>query len=313
MIDLQHVDLGICLVTGGTGTFGHAFAKRVLDGLLATRVVVYSRDEYKQAQMRAEFDAGERLRFILGDVRDREQMERALGSVDTVVHAAALKQVDRSATDILEFKRTIVDGTQNVITACHARRVKKLCVLSTDKAVEACTPYGACKALAEWLAISGNVYGDCRIFAVRYGNVVGSRGSVLDIWERQHTAGCPLTITDERMTRFWLPIEDAVELVLYGMAHSGGGEIFIPKVTAKGRVVDFASDHFQSASFHTMGKRSYEKVHEVLIAPEEADRCVDVGECYVLLPRHVRWQPGPFGAASGSPVGNGFEYRSDGP
>lgn len=302
--------LGTVLVTGGTGTFGRAFARRVLDDELATRVIVYSRDELKQAQMEAEFSDA-RLRFYLGDVRDRDQLRRAFRGVDTVVHAAALKRVDRSALDMMEFIKTNVLGTMNVIEAAHDRDVKRVVVLSTDKAVESVTPYGACKAIAEWLAISGNVYGDTHICAVRYGNIVGSRGCVLDTWRRQYEAGEPLTITDDRMTRFWLRIEQAVDLVLLALERTGGGEIFIPKGVDRGRVVSLARRYFPDAEFVETGKRSYEKINEVLVAVEEADRLVECDDCYVLEPMHVRWEPGPFGATSGSPVGKDFQYRSN--
>lgn len=304
------LELGTVLVTGGTGTFGRAFVRRVLDEGLVERIIIYSRDEYKQQDMRAEFGNDARLRFYLGDVRDVEQLERALQGVDTVIHSASLKQIQRSALDILEFVATNVFGTANVVKACHRAGVEKMCFLSTDKAVEAMVPYGVTKALAEWLAIAGNVYGDARICAVRYGNVVGSRGSVLETWRRQHEAGEPLSITDFRMTRFWLSIGEAVDLVLYALRNTGGGEVFIPKITECGLVTDFALRYFPGATFVETGKRSYEKVHEVLVAREEVDRLVDAGYCYVLLPLHVRWQPGPFGAPLPR-VNEDFEYRSD--
>ena len=303
--------LGTVLVTGGTGTFGQAFARRVLDDNLVKRLIIYSRDEAKQARMKASF-ADPRLVMRLGDVRDRERLELAFHGVDRVVHAAALKQVDRSALDIMEFIKTNIYGTGNVITAAHAAGVGNVLVLSTDKAVASATPYGATKASAEWLAVAGNVYGHAHIAALRYGNVVGSRGSVLEAWQRQYEAGKPLTITDERMTRFWISIEDAVDLALLALDRMRGGEIFIPKNLDRGRVVDFALRHFPDAAFSTTGKRSYEKIHEVLVACEESDRLVDVGDCYVLEPMHACWSPGPYGMTSGSPVGENFQYRSDG-
>jgi len=298
------------LITGGTGTFGNAFAQRVLDFHLADRLIILSRDEKKQLDMRARFN-DPRLRFYLGDVRDRDQLRRAFSDVDTVVHAAALKRVDRSALDVVEFIKTNVLGTMNVIEAAHDRNVGRVVALSTDKAVESVTPYGACKAIAEWLAISGNVYGDTHICAARYGNIVNSRGSVLETWRRQYDAGEPLAITDDRMTRFWLCIEQAVDLVLLALARMGGGEIFIPKDVDRGRVIDFARRYFPDAEFVQTGKRSYEKIAEVLVAAEETDRLVDCGDCYVLQPMHVRWEPGPYGMTCGSPVGEDFQYRSD--
>jgi len=160
------------------------------------------------------------------------------------------------------------------------------------------------------MAVAANVYGDTRSCCLRYGNVVGSRGSVLDIWRRQAEAGQPLTITDPDMTRFWLPIDDAVGLALLAIERTGGGEVFIPKDVARSRVGRFARSHFQSSEIVVTGKRSYEKMHECLIAPEEVDRCVDAGDCYVLQPLHVRWEPGPWGAEFPL-VGKDFQYRSD--
>ena len=174
------------------------------------------------------------------------------------------------------------------------------------------TPYGIFKGCAEVLAVAASVYGPTKVCAVRYGNIVGSRGSVLDTWQRQNEAGEPLAITDFRMTRFWLPIEQAVDLVLYALEHTGGREVFIPKIDDRGHVSEFAQRHFPGVPMRETGKRAYEKLTEVLVAAEEVDRLVDVGYCYVLLPVHVRWDPGPHGATSGSPVGPDFEYRSNG-
>ncbi len=304
--------LGTVLVTGGTGTFGRAFARKVLDDNLVERLIVYSRDEAKQSRMKAELANDPRLRRFIGDVRDRERLEVAFQGADTIVHSAALKQVDRSALDIVEFVKTNVYGTQNVIMAAHAAGVSQVLVLSTDKAVASATPYGATKSCAEWLAVAGNVYGNARIAALRYGNVIGSRGSVLETWRRQYEAGEPLTITDERMTRFWIPIEDAVDFALLTLDRMRGGEIFIPKDLDRSKVVDLARLHFPDATFEMTGKRSYEKLHEALVAPEEVDRCVDCGDVLVLLPEHVRWEPGPYGLEEGVPVPEDFEYRSDG-
>jgi UDP-N-acetylglucosamine 4,6-dehydratase len=300
------------LITGGTGSFGRAFTRRLLEGSLARRVVIFSRDEKKQGDMRADFN-DERLRFYLGDVRDRDRLRRAFRNVEAVIHAAALKQVDRSALDIMEFKRTIIDGTENVIEAAHDCGVAKVITLSTDKAVESVTPYGSCKSVAEWLTIAGNVYGDTRSCAVRYGNILGSRGSVLETWQRQRDNGEALTITSLEMTRFWLDIGEAVDLVLLALERTGGGEVFIPKGVGRSSVADLARAHFPGVGFNVIGKRCYEKTHEALVAAEEADRLRDCGDVYVLLPHPatVRWRPGPWGA-SGSPVGAGFSYRSDG-
>ena len=303
--------LGTVLVTGGTGTFGHAFTERVLRDNLAERVKILSRDEKKQADMQAQFD-DPRLRFFLGDVRDQARLERAFQGVDVVIHAAALKRVERSASDIMEFVLTNVYGTMNVINACHNQGVRKLIALSSDKAVSSVTPYGATKALMEWYAIAGNVYGSTRSACVRYGNIVGSRGSVLETWRRQYEAGRPLTVTDERMTRFWISIEDAVALVLLAVQRSGGGEIFIPKNVARGSILDLARRYFPDAGFRVTGSRAYEKLHESLVSPDEVERLRDAGDVYVLVPHPntVRWAPGPYGVDF-PPVPVSFQYRSD--
>ena len=302
-------------ITGGTGSFGHAFTKRVLADDLAERITILSRDEWKQAQMRAQF-ADSRLRFFLGDVRDGARLVRAFQGVDVVVHTAALKQVDRSGDAFDEFLKTNVIGAMNVVEACHAAGVKKCVALSTDKAVEATTPYGVSKYCSEFLFVGGNAWGQCRFSLVRYGNVLGSRGSVLETWAEQHAAGKPLTITDSAMTRFWLGIEDAVGLALLALDRMRGGEVFIPKRLGEGgcvmgsKIVDLARSRFPQAEFEVTGKRSYEKRQECLVADEERDRLRDVGDCYVLLPMHVRWEPPPYGFAGGM-VGAEFQYRSD--
>ena len=308
--------LGTLLITGGTGTFGHAFTKRVLDDNLAERVRIYSRDEYKQARMAEEFGGDPRLRFFLGDVRDREQLHRALAGVDIVVHAAAYKRIDRSALDIMAFLAVNVIGTANVIDMANARKVKKVVFLSSDKACASSTPYGACKSLAEWLAVNSNVLSPTRVVVTRYGNILDSRGSLLETWRKQAEAGEPLTVTDCRMSRFWMTIEEAVDLVLLALARGRGGEVFIPKGVARGKVVELLQERYPDTRVVEVGKRAYEKLTEELVSAEEVDRLVDCRDCYVLLPHPslVRWEPGPYGMGrwEGVPVPAHFTYRSDG-
>lgn len=299
------------MITGGTGTFGRAFTRRMLDDNLADRVVIFSRDECKQAQMRTDFHDDARLRFRLGDVRDYDRLVLAMRGTEAVVHAAALKQVDRSADDLAEFIATNVTGTQNVVMAAHATGVKRVVVLSTDKAVNSVTPYGSTKNLAEWIAVLYNVYGPARSCAVRYGNIVGSRGSVLETWHSQVTSGCAISIVDPQMTRFWLPVERAVDLVLLALQRTGGGEVFIPKDIPRSSVLELARQHFPDAPYRVTGKRAYEKVHETLVSGEEVDRLRDCGDCLVLLPHTTRWEPGPYGVTTGSPVDENFCYRSN--
>ena len=303
-------NFGQILITGGTGTFGNAFTKRVLDEELADRVKIFSRDEKKQLDMRIAFNDDPRLRFYLGDVRGRLSLRRAMQGVDVIVHAAALKQVDRSALDLFEFIDTDVIGTRNVLESAHDAGVKKALILSTDKAVSSSTPYGSCKSLAEWQAVSGNIFGSCRSSAARWGNVLGSRGSVLELWAKQLRDHGVVRITDPAMTRFWLAIDEAVDLVLLALERMGGGEIFIPKGVKRMRTVDLLHEHFPDAPIEIVGKRSYEKVHELLVASEEVDRLRDCGDVYVLQPLHVRWEPGPYGADFPAVLAD-FQYRSD--
>lgn len=304
------------LITGGTGSFGQALTRRVLEERICDRLVILSRCELKQAQMSSCFNDDKRLRFYLGNVRDIERLKLAFQGADAIVHAASLKRIERSAMDVFEFKKTIIDGTENVLKAALYCEVPKTVVLSTDKAVASVTPYGSMKSVVEFLAIHANVYGDARFACVRYGNVLGSRGSVLETWAEQHAAGQPLTITDPAMTRFWLSIEDAVGVALLALDRMRGGEAFIPKRLGEGgcvmssKVVDLARSRWPGAEFEVTGKRSYEKRHEVLVADEERDRLRDMGDVYVLLPLHVRWEPPPYGFA-GRPVGAEFRYRSD--
>ncbi|HID23973.1 MAG TPA: NAD-dependent epimerase/dehydratase family protein [Planctomycetaceae bacterium] len=286
------------LVTGGTGTFGHALVRVALERDLFPRLLVFSRDEYKQAMMAETFGHDPRLRFYLGDVRDLSALRLAFRAAHYVIHAAALKQVDRSARDFPQFVQTNVVGTMNVVHACHDAGVRKCVVLSTDKACEATTPYGATKAVAEWLAVTGSTYGPCRFAAVRYGNVIGSRGSVLEVWRKQVEAHGEVRLTDPNMTRFWMTPEDAVALALYALANSRGGEVFVPKDPPHSSIRDLARSAFPRAPHRIVGKRAYEKKHEVLVSPEELDRARDVGPCVVLVPppAFVHWDPPPFGA-----------------
>lgn len=308
--------LGTLLITGGTGTFGYAFTKRILSDKLADKVIILSRDEYKQAQMAERFDQDPRLRFFLGDVRDRDQLHRAFAGVDVIAHAAAYKRIDRSALDILAFLAVNVVGTANVIDMANARDVKKVCFLSSDKACSSSTPYGACKSLAEWLSVNANVLSPTRIVTTRYGNILDSRGSLLEVWRKQAEAGKALVITDRRMSRFWMTIEEAVDLVLLALERGRGGEVFIPKDVGRGKVVDLLDEHYPDTQVVETGKRAYEKLTEELVSPEEVDRLVDCGDCYVLLPHPslVRWSPRPYGMEDGEGVSvpAWFTYRSDG-
>ena len=278
------------LITGGTGTFGRAMVRHLLAHSNARRVIVLSRDEYKQSEMRREF-SDERLVFFLGDIRDSVRLHRAFNQVDIVIHAAALKQVPALEYDPSEAIETNIVGTKNVIDAAHDRNVEKVLVISSDKAVQPINLYGATKLCAERLAVASNSYrgarGKTRISVVRYGNVIGSRGSLLEIIENQRPSGV-ITLTDERMTRFWIHIEDIMELVTGILDVMEGGEIFVPKVKSL-RIVDVMKVVAPECKIQTIGIRPGEKLHEALITEHEALRTKDIGGLFAILPEFRTW------------------------
>lgn len=300
------------LITGGTGTFGHAFVQRIAVLDLFSRVTIYSRDEYKQGVMRAEFNGEPWLRFFLGDVRDVDRLTRAMQEIDIVIHAAALKQVDRSFDAFDEFVRTNTVGAMNVVEACHRAGVKFCVALSTDKAVEPTTPYGTSKQAAEWLFVAGNAWGPCKFSLVRYGNIIGSRGSVLDVWRKQLKDYGHIRVTDKAMSRFWLTIDQAVDLVLLALERGRGGEIFIPKDVPRSSVEELAQLNFPNTPIRYTGKRSYEKLTERLVAVEETDRVRDCDDVLVVVPHSYHWEPGPYGLDF-PPVPADFHYTSADP
>ena len=297
------------LITGGTGSFGQAFVRRVLAGRDACTVRVYSRDELKQYDMAQSFGHDPRLRFFIGDVRDRERLVRAMHDIDLVVHAAALKHVPICEFNPAEAVKTNIAGSQNVIDAAIDAGVRRTIALSTDKAVNPVNLYGATKLCAEKLFVHGNVYAgarDIRFSCVRYGNVMGSRGSVIPLFEKQAETGI-LTITDRRMTRFWLSLEQAVDLVLQVAGEMRGGEIFVPKIPSM-RVVDLARAMAPKAQIDEIGRRPGEKLHEVLLTAEEARNTQDLGSHYVIEPDHGSRREQSLSDRS---VPDGFVYASD--
>ncbi|QGQ20258.1 UDP-N-acetylglucosamine 4,6-dehydratase (inverting) [Cellulomonas sp. JZ18] len=299
------------LITGGTGSFGKAFLREVLDHHDPRRVVVFSRDELKQYELRQAFGDDPRLRWFLGDVRDRERLTRAMTGVDLVVHAAALKQVDTAEYNPFEFVRTNVDGSQNVIDAAIDVGVKKVVALSTDKASSPINLYGATKLCADRMFISGNHYaasGDTRFCVVRYGNVMGSRGSVIPMFRRLAQAGESLPITDHRMTRFWITLPQAVKFVIDSFELMTGGELYVPRIPSM-RVVDLAEAVAPGTRTHEIGIRPGEKLHEEMIAPDDSRRTIRLGERYVVMPYVSGWGYEP--PADGESVPEGWTYRSD--
>jgi UDP-N-acetylglucosamine 4,6-dehydratase len=297
------------LVTGGTGSFGKAFVRRALaDG--AGRVVVYSRGELLQAQMREEY-ADPRLRFFIGDVRDRRRLDLAMAGVDYCIHAAALKRIEVCEENPLEAKRTNVDGTENVALSAIGMGVHKAVLLSTDKAPVPHTTYGATKMLAERLWLQSNVYAagtGTILTATRYGNVLASRGSVLHTWRSQAAAGQPLTVTSSGMSRYWMTLDQAVDLVLLALLLGRGGEVFVPKIPSA-PLLTLVEAVAPGASITETGLRGAERMHETLISADEAANCYDCGDHYMIWPEYRSWgaEPEPLYPK----VPDGWSYRSD--
>ena len=303
------------LVTGGTGSFGQAFVREALQQG-ARRVVVFSRDELKQALM-AQALSDPRLRWFIGDVRDRPRLDQAMRDVQVVVHAAAMKRIETCEANPDEAVSVNVGGTRNVALAAIAAGVEKAVFLSTDKAPAPATLYGATKLCAERLWVQSNVYAagtHTRLSCTRYGNVLASRGSVVGLWREQVAAGVPVTITDERMSRYWMQLAEAVQLVVLALEQMRGGELFVPKVPSSS-VLDLARAVVEQngqpyAPGHVVtGLRPGERMHETLISPEESRTTFDAGTHYVIEPEARTWEvlpplPWPL-------VADGFTYRSD--
>ncbi|NUR73462.1 MAG: UDP-N-acetylglucosamine 4,6-dehydratase (inverting) [Hamadaea sp.] len=299
------------LVTGGTGSFGKAFLRYALDNLDPARLVILSRDELKQYEVRQMFGNDERLRWFIGDVRDRERLTRAMHKVDYVVHAAALKQVDTAEYNPFEFVRTNVAGSQNVIEAAIDNGVKKVVALSTDKASSPINLYGATKLVADKLFVSANHYAAAyptRFSVVRYGNVMGSRGSVVPLFRKLAAEGESLPITDKRMTRFWITLEQAVQFVVDSFDLMNGGELYVPRIPSM-RIGDLVEAVAPGSATHEIGIRPGEKLHEEMIAIDDAHRTVRLTDRYVVQPTIAEW--GYIPPADAEPVAEDFNYRSD--
>ncbi len=289
-MDYEFLDGKSILVTGGTGSFGQRFVKTLLTETQASRIIIFSRDELKQSQMEARIpDPEGRLRFFLGDIRDLERLQRAFHGVDFVVHAAALKQVPILEYNPFEAVKTNILGTQNIINAAVDQGVARVVLVSTDKAANPANLYGATKLCAERLMISGNAYGAGRsIFGVvRYGNVFGSRGSIVKIIEEQRTKG-ELTLTHEDMTRFWITLDRGISLVLTALENMHGGEIFIPKIPSM-KIKDFMRVLAPDCQIRIVGIRPGEKLHETLVTLEEARHAKEFEEHYVIFPENPNW------------------------
>src|SRR5512136_2440408 len=280
----------VVLVTGGTGSFGKKFVEILLAEYQPARLIIFSRDELKQHEMRVAGYDHPSLRYFIGDIRDRDRLVRAFEGVDVVVHAAALKQVPACEYNPMEAIKTNILGSSNVVDAALDVGVEKVIALSTDKAVNPVNLYGATKLAAEKLLIQSNAYAagkKTRISCVRYGNVVGSRGSVVPVFLKQRETG-KLTITDERMTRFWISLEHGVRFVVACAEQMHGGEVFVPKIPSM-HVSDLAKAIAPEAKIEVVGIRPGEKLHEVLISEDEARTTIDLGDRYAVLPPEPFW------------------------
>lgn len=307
--------IGSVLITGGAGSFGRAFVRRLLETNASERICVYSRGEHAQEAMAREFaplDPHGKLRFRIGCVRDKDRLEMAMRGVDVVVHAAALKVVPICEADPIEAVKTNVIGTQNVIEAALRTGVEKVMFISTDKAPAASTLYGSTKQCAERLVVAANVYsGDLptRFACVRYGNVVGSNGSIYPVFKKMVSDGATfLPITDARMTRFFWTLDEAVDFTKSSIDMMRGGEVFIPKIKSR-RIVDIAHEIAPHLPQKIVGIRAGEKLHEVLISDDESRNAVELNDRYVLCPHSKDWDKSHLIGAKALP--DGFKYGSD--
>lgn len=301
----------VVLVTGGTGSFGKKFIEIMLKEFHPGKLIVYSRDEQKQHEMRQTGYQHESLRYFIGDIRDQERLRRAFQGVDYVVHAAALKQVPACEYNPMEAVKTNILGSSNVIDAALDANVSRVIALSTDKAVNPINLYGATKLAAEKLFVQSNAYAggrETRFACVRYGNVVGSRGSVVPVFLRQRKSG-KITITDERMTRFWISLEQGVRFVIRCLEEMYGGEVFVPKIPSM-KVIDLAKAVAPEAKIEIVGIRPGEKLHEVLISEDEARTVVELNDMYIVQPAAALW----FGReweSKGKKINDDFRYASN--
>ena len=298
------------LITGGTGSFGKKFVEIALKEYSPKVIRVYSRDELKQLEMNRQFHEDERLRFFIGDVRDANRLSRAMSGVDVVIHAAALKQVPACEYNPIEAVKTNINGAINVIDAAIDNGVERVVALSTDKAVHPVNLYGATKLVAEKLFVQGNAYAGeqpTQFSCVRYGNVVGSRGSVIPLFRAQRDDGV-ITLTDKRMTRFWITLEQGVHFVITCLERMKGGEVFVPKIPSM-KLTHLAETIAPEAQQQFIGIRPGEKLHEVLLTAEEARHAKEFDDYYLIEPEHSFWSRDSY--PDGQRLSDGFQYASD--
>ncbi|EKN67671.1 UDP-N-acetylglucosamine 4,6-dehydratase (inverting) [Schinkia azotoformans] len=296
------------LVTGGTGSFGKKFIQKVLE-FDVKKVIVFSRDELKQYEMSREY-TDSRIRFFIGDVRDKDRLYRAFDSVDIVIHAAALKHVGACEYNPFEAVKTNIHGAQNIIEAAIDKGVKRVIALSTDKACSPINLYGATKLASDKLFVAANAYvggKDTRFSVVRYGNVVGSRGSVVPFFKKIKGTG-KIPVTDERMTRFWITLDQGVQFVLDNLERMHGGEIFVPKIPSM-KVIDLAKAVAPDCEIEIVGIRPGEKLHESMITEDDARHTKEFDTYYIIQPEFPWWSEGY--TAAGKSLEEGFKYTSD--
>jgi UDP-N-acetylglucosamine 4,6-dehydratase/5-epimerase len=304
------LDNSSILITGGTGSLGKALVKELLENSKVRRIAVFSRDELKQHNFRNEIGDDPRLRWFIGDIRDLERLKRALHNVDFVIHAAALKQVDTGEYNPMEFIKTNVLGSQNLIDASIDAGVKRVVALSTDKASSPINLYGATKLTADKLFVAANNYSHSygtSFSVVRYGNVMGSRGSVIPFWKQLSDERLPLPITDLRMTRFWISIDQAVRFVLDSLEMMTGGELYVPRIPSM-RISDLAMAVAPDAKLEEIGMRPGEKLHEEMISADDSRRTIVQNGRYVVTPVVAEWG---YVAPVGEFMPEGRAYQSD--
>lgn len=299
------------LITGATGSFGRAMIDQLLAEHDPKAIRLYSRDELKQSEVQQRHPGDDRLRYLIGDVRDLPRLNRACRGVDVIIHAAAMKQVPACEYNPFEAIKTNVLGAENVVTAAIDNEVPVVVALSTDKAVNPVNLYGATKLCAEKIITQGNAYAAdsiARFACVRYGNVVGSRGSVVPLFQAQRESGV-LTITDDRMTRFWMTLRQAVDLVIDCSERMLGGEVFVPKIPSM-KITDLAEALAPECEHKVIGIRPGEKLHEILVTQDESRHCVELDDRYMIAPEHMTWGA-PLDKVGGARLPDGFSYTSD--
>lgn len=304
------------LITGGTGSFGKKFLEMILNNYNPHRIIIYSRDEYKQSVMKSEYSKKydmSKVRFFIGDVRDKDRLYRAFEGVDYVIHAAAMKQVPTCEYNPFEAIKTNIHGAQNVIDAAIDRRVKKVVALSTDKAVNPINLYGGTKLVSDKLFIAANAYSKISgtVFSVvRYGNVAGSRGSIIPIFDNLIKKGeKELPITDTKMTRFWITLEQGVNLVFKALNESMGGETYISKIPSF-KITDLAEAMLPGVKIKEIGIREGEKLHEVMVTKDDYRNTYEFDKHYIIYPNFEWWDATRNNKNGGNPVEEGFEYNS---